>query len=62
MERKMANESVPGYSVIKLESGWFWSSHSMKEVGGRDPLIGPFPSQEETEKDAKATLGVQERE
>jgi hypothetical protein len=39
--------------------GWFWCS--LLEVR-RDALIGPFPSQEEAEKDAKATLGIKEGE
>jgi hypothetical protein len=58
----MAEEAVPNYSIVKQESGWFWRSYAMQEIEGRDALIGPFPSQEEAEKDAKATLGLQERE
>jgi hypothetical protein len=59
---KMAKEAIPSYSIVKQERGWFWCSYAMQEIGGHDALIGPFPSQEEAEKDAKATLGLQDRE
>ena len=46
------------FSIINRGEGWFWCS--LLEAR-RDVLIGPFPSQEEAEKDAKATLGIEER-
>lgn len=45
------------FSIINRGVGWFWCS--LLEVR-RDALIGPFPSQEEAEKDARATLGIEE--
>jgi hypothetical protein len=62
MEGEMAKEASPGYSVVKQERGWFWCSYAVQEVGGRDALVGPFPSQEEAEKDAKETLGPRDGE
>jgi hypothetical protein len=58
----MAKEASPSYSVVKQEKGWFWCSYAAQEVGGRNALVGPFPSQEEAEKDAKETLGLGEGE
>jgi hypothetical protein len=55
----MAKETSPSYSIVKQENGWFWCSYAVQEIGSRDALIGPFPSQEEAEKDAKETLGFQ---
>jgi hypothetical protein len=46
------------FSIINRGEGWFWCS--LLEAR-RDALIGPFPSQEEAEKDAKATLGIEDR-
>jgi hypothetical protein len=43
--------------VIEKDGGWFWCSLSLVKA---DELIGPFPSQQEAEKDAKATLGIKE--
>jgi hypothetical protein len=56
----MAKAASPSFSIAKLESGWFWASYTMRLVRGGDALIGPFPSQEEAEKDARATLGLKE--
>jgi hypothetical protein len=53
----MADATGPTFSVIQQDGSWFWCSFlSMSE----NELIGPFPSQEEAEKDAKATLGPKE--
>jgi hypothetical protein len=54
----MAKAAGPSFSVIRLDSGWFWTSYAMQEIQGADALIGPFPSQEEAEKDARETLGL----
>jgi hypothetical protein len=62
MEGCVIKEASPSYSVVKQEKGWFWCSYTLQEFGGRDPLIGPFPSQEEAEKDARETLGFKEGE
>jgi hypothetical protein len=45
------------FSIVNQGEGWFWCS--LLEVP-QDELIGPFPSQIEAEKDARATLGVEE--
>ena len=45
------------FSIVNRGEGWFWCS--LLEVP-RDALIGPFPSQIEAEKDARATLGIEE--
>jgi hypothetical protein len=45
------------FSTVNRGERWFWCS--LLEAR-HDVLIGPFPSQEEAEKDAKATLGVEE--
>ena len=50
MERAMT------FSIVNRGQGWFWCSYSLLE---RHALIGPFPSQEEAEKDARATLGIE---
>jgi hypothetical protein len=47
---------APTFSVIQKDGGWFWCSLSL--MISENELIGPFPSQEEAEKDAKATLGI----
>ena len=44
------------FSIVIRGQGWFWCS--LLEVRP-DALIGPFPSQEEAEKDARATLGIE---
>ena len=44
------------FSIINLGEGWFWCSLFEPR---QDTLIGPFPSQEEAEKDAEATLGIE---
>jgi hypothetical protein len=44
------------FSIVNRGQGWFWCS--LLEMRP-DALIGPFPSQEEAEKDARATLGIQ---
>jgi hypothetical protein len=43
------------FSIVNRGEGWFWCS--LLEVRG-DVLIGPFPSQEEAEKDARATIVI----
>jgi hypothetical protein len=43
------------FSVIQKDAGWFWCSLTLMS---ENELIGPFPSQEEAEKDARATLGM----
>jgi hypothetical protein len=58
----MAKEASPSYSIVKQERGWFWRPHAVQEIRGGKALIGPFPSQEEAEKDARETLGLRERE
>jgi hypothetical protein len=42
------------FSIVNREERWFWCSL----LEGNE-LIGPFPSQEEAEKDARATLGIE---
>jgi hypothetical protein len=59
---EMAREASPSYSIVKQETGWFWCSYAAQEISGRDALIGPFPSQEEAEKDAKESLRIREGE
>jgi hypothetical protein len=44
------------FSIVNQGEGWFWCS--LLEMR-RNALIGPFPSQEEAEKDARATLGIE---
>jgi hypothetical protein len=58
----MAEAAGPNFSVIKLETGWFWTSRAMQDVHGSESMIGAFPSQEEAEKDARETLGIREGE
>ena len=58
----MAREASPSYSIVKQQRGWFWCSCAVQEISGRDVLIGPFPSQEEAEKDAKELLRLREGE
>jgi hypothetical protein len=50
-------ERVMPFSIVNQGEGWFWCS--LLEVP-QDELIGPFPSQIEAEKDARATLGIEE--
>jgi hypothetical protein len=57
-EGEMPEAAGPTFSLVKLESGWFWSSYAVQETQGGEGLIGPFPSQEEAEKDARETLGL----
>jgi hypothetical protein len=56
----MATAASPSFSVVKLEKGWFWTSNALQEIQGGEALVGPFPSQEEAEKDARATLGQED--
>jgi hypothetical protein len=42
-----------------VNRGERWFGCSLLEAR-HDELIGPFPSQEEAEKDARATLGIEE--
>jgi hypothetical protein len=56
----MAQAAGPYFTVMKLETGWFWTSRGMQDVHGGEAMIGPFPSQEEAEKDARETLGISE--
>jgi hypothetical protein len=57
---EMAEEATPSYSIVKQENGWFWSTG--QEIRGRTELVGPFPSQQEAEKDARETIGPKEGE
>lgn len=57
---QMAKTAGPSYSIVKQERGWFWCSYAVQEIRGRSALIGPFPSQEEAEKDARETFGLKE--
>jgi hypothetical protein len=52
----MAKAASPSFSVVILESGWFRASYAMQKARGKEALIGPFPSQDEAEKDARETL------
>jgi hypothetical protein len=54
-EEQMAESTSPSFSVIAKGEAWFWCSLSLMK---NDELIGPFPSEEEAEKDARATLGL----
>jgi hypothetical protein len=42
------------FSIVNKGQGWFWCSL----LEGNE-LIGPFPSQEEAEKDARATFAFE---
>jgi hypothetical protein len=42
------------FSIVNKGQGWFWCSL----LEGNE-LIGPFPSHDEAEKDARATLGAE---
>jgi hypothetical protein len=44
------------FSIVNRGEWWFWCS--LLEVRP-DALIGAFPSHEEAEKDARATLGIE---
>jgi hypothetical protein len=57
MNLQMAAAAESTFSVIQKDGSWFWCSLSLMR---ENELIGPFPSQEEAEKDAKATLGIKE--
>jgi len=50
----------PSFTIIKLESGWYWTSRVLEKVRDREEMIGPFPSQIEAEKDANDTLALKE--
>jgi hypothetical protein len=56
---RIAISSGPSFSVIAKGAAWFWCSLSLMK---NDELIGPFPSEEEAKKDAKATLGIEDGE
>jgi hypothetical protein len=43
------------FSIVNRGETWFWCSYSLTD-GGDETLIGPFPSHDEAEKDARATL------
>jgi hypothetical protein len=43
------------FSIVNRGERWFWCSYSLPDGGG-EALIGPFPSHDEAEKDARATL------
>jgi hypothetical protein len=43
------------FSIVNRGERWFWCSYSLPN-GGDETLIGPFPSHDEAEKDARATL------
>jgi hypothetical protein len=45
------------FSIVNRGERWFWCS--LLEARPLE-LIGPFPSQEEAEKDARATLGIEQ--
>jgi hypothetical protein len=59
-ERVLPVGPIPGPGKIIQHSqsgqGWFWCSLLEMRPAA---LIGGFPSQEEAEKDARATLGIQ---
>jgi hypothetical protein len=44
------------FSIINRGERWFWCSLLEPH---QSALIGPFPSQEEAEKDAEATIGIE---
>jgi hypothetical protein len=50
----MPDPTEPTFSTICKDGRWFRCSVSLMD---ENELIGPFPSQEEAEKDARATLG-----
>jgi hypothetical protein len=52
-------DAAPSFSVVQKDGAWFWCSLSLIRA---DELIGPFPSEEEAEKDARATLGIKDGE
>jgi hypothetical protein len=57
--QQMADAIEPTFSIIQKDGFWFWCSLSLP---GENELNGPFPSQEEAEKDARATLEIEEGE
>jgi hypothetical protein len=48
------------FSIVNRGEKWFWCSYSLLDVRG-EVLVGPFPSHEEAEKDARATLSQFQR-
>ena len=48
-------ERAMPFSIVNRGETWFWCSYSLPD-GGDETLIGPFPSHDEAEKDARATL------
>jgi hypothetical protein len=44
------------FSIVNQGEGWFWCS--LLELRGNE-LVGPFPSHDEAEKDARATLRIE---
>jgi hypothetical protein len=52
----MVDAAEPSFSVVQKGEGWFWCSLSLAKA---NDLIGPFPSELEAEKDARATLGLE---
>jgi hypothetical protein len=55
MPDDLAARARSTFSVIQKDESWFWCSFSLAT---KDELIGPFPSQQEAEKDARATLRI----
>jgi hypothetical protein len=53
----LAAAAEPAFSLIQKDGSWLWCSLSLMS---ENDLIGPFPSQEGAEKDAKARLGTKE--
>ena len=51
---QMVATTLPSFSLVEKKGLWFWCSSTLIE----SELLGPFPSQEEAEKDAKATLRI----
>ena len=51
----LVDTAKPTFSVIQKDIAWFWCSLSLMT---EHELIGPFPSQQEAEKDARATLAT----
>jgi hypothetical protein len=44
------------FGLIQLSDHWYWRLDIMRDDG----LIGPFPSRDEAEKDARETLGIRD--
>ena len=49
----MTKCNQPDFSLVQMEMEWFWCSYD-------NALIGPFPSHDEAEKNARNTLGIVE--